>query len=162
MKLGMPQHYHPLAAARMFRRYWLVLLLPLPRALLAWQLDALWLAVRQDAALLCFIIGYTLLVWYRTDWCVYGNDTQRTLRLRRGVLLRQELEFTPEQLAIVWLAHSFPLRLVGASRVILYPKAPIARKGKFPYPVRLLLRCQDANTLAEALFFPLPPLDNPS
>ncbi len=161
MKSSSPQHYHPLAAARIFRRYWLVLLLPLPRALLEWQLDALWLALRQDAALLCFIIGYTLLVWHRTDWCVYGNGAQRTLRLRRGVLLRQELEFTPEHLAMVCLEHSVPLRLVGASRVILYPKAPTAHRGKFPYPVRLLLHSQDANALAEALFFPLPPPSNP-
>ncbi len=136
---------HPLAAVQMFQNRWVLLLTPFVRALFLWQPEAFWLALQQDAFLLCALLTYTYFAWRNNGWC-YQNAPSPHLQLHRGLLLRQQLCIAPSQITLLCLAHSLPLHCIGAKHLLLYYKAPThARQNA--QPIRLTVSRADADLL---------------
>ncbi len=150
------RRYHPLAAVRIFRKYLWLLLPPLVRAVLLWQPAAFWLALRQDAALLALIIGYTLLAWRQNSWQWQAAPCPALL-LRRGVFLRQALYIPPARLAFVGITRPPLLRLVGASHLVLCYRAAAYPHARAPRQLHLTLTKADAAALAAQLLCPPSP-----
>ncbi len=153
MTAGTRRHYHPLAAVRIFRKNLWLLLAPLIRPLLLLELDALWLALHQDAALLCFIFGYTCLVWRHSSWCFCADAPHPMLQLRRGVILQQTLCLNGQKLALVCVEDGLFLRLVRARRMVLCYQSPAHAypHRRIPQQLRFIVTPSDAADLAAQL-----------
>ncbi len=143
--------YHPLAAVRIFRKNLWLLLAPLLRPLLLLELDALWLALYQDAALLCVIFGYTFLVWRRSSWRFLLSAPHPILQLRRGVLLQQTICLNGQKLALICVEGGLFLRLVHARRVVLCYQTPAHPHSRSPQQLRFIVTPADADALAAQL-----------
>ncbi len=152
---------HPLAALQFLQQSLFVLLAPFLRVLFAWQIDALWRAVQQDIVLFCLLCTYTFFAWRKSYWrgfslpCTAQGQGETApqkegiaqLFLQRGLLLQTREYVLPAQLAAICIERTFWLRLVGARRLILYPKTPADGHGQ----TSLLLPKADAWMLADAL-----------
>lgn len=137
------RHFHFVYLFRFVQKYLPVLLLPLLRALLEWDLAALWLALRQSGALLAAAALLALLEWRAAGWMVDGSGV---LHLCSGLVRRRHLLLRREELAAVRIERAPHCRLLGAAAVALYP----ARAQK-PAPPVLYLPRADAERLAAML-----------
>ena len=143
------RHYHPLAALRFLRKTVLLCLLPLANALLEFSLSALLTALRQDAALLLFLCGASWVLLEASSWAL---DDAGVLRLRWAFAAKQERILRGEALAALTIERPLLFRLMGASRVVLYPVGQPAKRA-----VTLYLYKEDAQELADRLM----PICNP-
>ena len=137
------RHYHPLAALRFLRKAVVVCLLPLANALLEFSLNALLTALRQDAALLLFLCGASSILLEASSWALDDADV---LRLRWAFISKRERIIRGETLAALTIERPLFFRLLGASRVVLYPVGQPARRA-----VTLYLHKEDAQELADRL-----------
>ena len=137
------RHYHPLAALRFLRKAVVVCLLPLANALLEFSLNALLTALRQDAALLLFLCGASSILLEASSWAL---DEAGVLRLRWAFISKRERIIRGETLAALTIERPLFFRLLGASRVVLYPVGQPARRA-----VTLYLHKEDAQELADRL-----------
>lgn len=137
------RHYHPLAALRFLRKAVVVCLLPLANALLEFSLNALLTALRQDAALLLFLCGASSILLEASSWAL---DEAGVLRLRWAFISKRERIIRGEALAALTIERPLFFRLLGASRVVLYPVGQPARRS-----VTLYLHKEDAQELADRL-----------
>ena len=137
------RHYHPLAALRFLRKAVVVCLLPLANALLEFSLNALLTALRQDAALLLFLCGASSILLEASSWAL---DEAGVLRLRWAFLSKRERIIRGETLAALTIERPLFFRLLGASRVVLYPVGQPAKRA-----VTLYLHKEDAQELADRL-----------
>ena len=137
------RHYHPLAALRFLRKAVVVCLLPLANALLEFSLNALLTALRQDAALLLFLCGASSILLEASSWAL---DEADVLRLRWAFISKRERIIRGETLAALTIERPLFFRLLGASRVVLYPVGQPARRA-----VTLYLHKEDAQELADRL-----------
>ena len=137
------RHYHPLAALRFLRKAVVVCLLPLANALLEFSLNALLTALRQDAALLLFLCGASSILLEASSWAL---DEAGVLRLRWAFLSKRERIIRGEALAALTIERPLFFRLLGASRVVLYPVGQPAKRA-----VTLYLHKEDAQELADRL-----------
>ncbi len=137
------RHYHPLAALRFLRKAVVVCLLPLANALLEFSLNALLTALRQDAALLLFLCGASSILLEASSWAL---DEAGVLRLRWAFISKRERIIRAEALAALTIERPLFFRLLGASRVVLYPVGQPARRS-----VTLYLHKEDAQELADRL-----------
>ena len=137
------RHYHPLAALRFLRKAVVVCLLPLANALLEFSLNALLTALRQDAALLLFLCGASSILLEASSWAL---DEAGVLRLRWAFISKQERIIRGEALAALTIERPLFFRLLGASRVVLYPVGQPAKRA-----VTLYLHKEDAQELADRL-----------
>lgn len=137
------RHYHPLAALRFLRKAVVVCLLPLANALLEFSLNALLTALRQDAALLLFLCGASSILLEASSWAL---DEAGVLRLRWAFLSKRERIIRGETLAALTIERPLFFRLLGASRVVLYPVGQPAKRA-----VSLYLHKEDAQELADRL-----------
>ena len=137
------RRYHPLAALRFLRKTLVLCLIPLANALLEFSLSALLTALRQDAALLAFLLGASWVLLQARGWQL---DEAGVLRLRWALFYQRERILRGDQLAALTIERPLLFRLMGASRVVLYPVGQPAR-GK----VTLCLHREDALELADRL-----------
>ena len=137
------RHYHPLAALRFLRKAVVVCLLPLANALLEFSLNALLTALRQDAALLLFLCGASSILLEASSWAL---DEAGVLRLRWAFISKRERIIRGEALAALTIERPLFFRLLGASRVVLYPVGQPAKRA-----VTLYLHKEDAQELADRL-----------
>ena len=137
------RHYHPLAALRFLRKTVLLCLLPLATALLEFSLSALLTALRQDAALLLFLCGASSILLEASSWAL---DEAGVLRLRWAFISKRERIIRGEALAALTIERPLFFRLLGASRVVLYPVGQPAKRA-----VTLYLHKEDAQELADRL-----------
>lgn len=135
------RHYHPLAAAQVFRRYLVLALLPLFSALLQWDLAALYRALRQNAVLLAALAVFSLMQTLASGWALGADGT---LTLCSGLVLRTQTRLHGGALAALLVEQPLHYRALGAARLTLYP----ARAAR---PITLYLYRHDAQRLAEAL-----------
>ncbi len=143
---GDARRYHPLAVLQIFSKTWVLLLAPLLRALVVFDLDALWLALQQDALLGGVLLGYSYVAWRKTHWQYTAAPCPR-LTLRRGVFLREVLCLTAARCTLVCLERNILLRLMGASRVMLHYQTPATRGTARLQALTLTLPKQDAIAL---------------
>lgn len=137
------RHYHPLAALRFLRKAVVVCLLPLANALLEFSLNALLTALRQDTALLLFLCGASSILLEASSWAL---DEAGVLRLRWAFISKRERIIRGEALAALTIERPLFFRLLGASRVVLYPVGQPAKRA-----VTLYLHKEDAQELADRL-----------
>ena len=137
------RHYHPLAALHFLRKAVVVCLLPLANALLEFSLNALLTALRQDAALLLFLCGASSILLEASSWAL---DEAGVLRLRWAFISKRERIIRGEALAALTIERPLFFRLLGASRVVLYPVGQPAKRA-----VTLYLHKEDAQELADRL-----------
>ena len=130
------RHYHPLAALRFLRKAVVV-------CLLEFSLSALLTALRQDAALLLFLCGASSILLEASSWAL---DEAGVLRLRWAFISKRERIIRGEALAALTIERPLFFRLLGASRVVLYPVGQPAKRA-----VTLYLHKEDAQELADRL-----------
>ena len=106
-------------------------------------LNALLTALRQDAALLLFLCGASSILLEASSWAL---DEAGVLRLRWAFLSKQERIIRGETLAALTIERPLFFRLLGASRVVLYPVGQPAKRA-----VTLYLHKEDAQELADRL-----------
>ena len=137
------RHYHPLAALRFLRKTVVVCLIPLANALLEFSLSALLTALRQDAALLLFLGAASWALLEASSWQLSDAGV---LRLRWEFFFRRERVLRGETLAALTIERPLLFRLMGASRVVLYPVGQPEKRR-----VTLYLYKNDAQALADRL-----------
>ena len=98
---------------------------------------------RQDAALLLFLCGASSILLEASSWAL---DETGVLRLRWAFLSKQERIIRGEALAALTIERPLFFRLLGASRVVLYPVGQPAKRA-----VTLYLYKEDAQELADRL-----------
>lgn len=135
-------HFHIVYVLKIIRYGLILCLLPMVQALLAFDLESLYRALRQDAAILVVMAGLGLALWRRVGFVLTG----RALVLDTGLLVRRRAVFVRRDIAVLEQARPLWLRLAGASRVTVY----LAR-GRGRTKATFYLPRRQAAALAELL-----------
>ncbi len=135
------QRFHILFTLR-YLRYGLVLcLVPIVQALLAFDLDSLWIALKQDAAILAACGAAALGLWLATDFQL----SRGAVTVSQGVLYRNMRVFSHASVAALEIVRPLYCRMLGASRLTLYFNADIApRKYTVYLPKKRAVEAADA------------------
>lgn len=134
--------FHILYALRWLRYGLLLCLVPLARALLAFDLPAFYAALGQSSLILLTVAGAALSLRRATAfWLEYDG-----LHCQTGIFFRTHQTYSPEALAALEIVRPPVCRLLGASRLVLYAKGATPRR-----PVALYLSRTDAAALADRL-----------
>lgn len=136
------RRFHILFALRYLRYGLMLCLVPMVRALLAFDLDSLWLALTQDAAILLANAAVALALWQATElrW------QPGAVAVRQGVLYRSGRVFARADIAALEIVRPLYYRMLGASRLTLYFRTNVS-----PRRYTLYLNKKDAAALADAL-----------
>lgn len=136
------RRFHILHGLRLFRYALLLCLLPMARALLAFDWDSLLAALGQDAAILAFFLALALVRWWFTGFVL----TPDSFQAQTGVLLENRSTFSKESVAVLEIVRPLYCRMAGASKVTLYFKNYAA-----PRRFECYLTKRDARELADVL-----------
>ena len=109
-------HFHIVYILKIIRYGLILCLVPMVQALLDFDLNSLYRALRQDAAILVGMAVLGTVLWRRVGFAL----TDKALVLDTGVLLRRQLAFARRDVAVLEQARPLWLRLAGASRVTVY------------------------------------------
>ena len=139
---GAAGHFHIFAALRTLRYGLLLCLVPMARALIVFDLPALFLALRQDAFILALCVGAALWLWANTFFCA----AQNAVEVRRGFFFEDVRVYTARSVAAVEITRPLLYRFFGAAKLTLYFSAQ-----KAPHTCALTLKKKDAQKLAETL-----------
>lgn len=134
--------FHIVFALRYLRYGLLLCLVPMLRALLAFDLDALFLAVTQDAAILLASAGAALALWQASSF----RWQEGALCVSQGIVVRRSRTFARQSVAALEIVRPVYCRMLGASRVTLYFRANAA-----PRSYTLYLKKRDAAAVADAM-----------
>lgn len=135
-------HFHIVYILKVIRNGLFLCLVPLVRALLDFDPASVWLALRQDAAILLALAVLGAVLWRRVGFAL----TDKALVLHTGVLLRRQLAFARRDVAVLEQARPLWLRLAGGSRVTVY-----MARGRGPNKATFYLPRRTAAALAESL-----------
>lgn len=109
-----------------YLRYGLVLcLVPILDALLRFDLESMWSALMQDAAILIFSIAAALFLWHAASFCIRDG----IVYIEQGVFNKSAFSFSRNSIAVVEIVRPLYCRLLGASRVTLYFKTNSHRRS---------------------------------
>ena len=136
------RRFHLFYALHNLRYGFLLCLVPMVQALIAFDLDSLFLALRQDAVILILCAVLALLFWR----CTGFQMEKKTIRVWRGVLLRQEHLFRADSIAALEIRRPLLYRIFGAAQVTLYFRTVAA-----PRSFTLYLTRRDAERAADLL-----------
>ena len=126
-----------------FIRYGLVLcLVPMLQALIRFDLQSLYTALRQDAVILVVMAVISVWLWRQAGFSL----TQEALTLKLGFLITRQITLPCNQVAVLEQSRPLWLRLLGASRVTVYA----ARSAHFK-SVPFFLPKHQAAILAETM-----------
>lgn len=135
-------HFHFVYILKIIRYSLILCLVPMVQALLDFDLNSLYRALRQDAAILVGMAVLGTVLWRRVGFAL----TDKALVLDTGVLLRRQLAFARRDVAVLEQARPLWLRLAGASRVTVY-----MARGRGPNRATFYLPRRTAAALAESL-----------
>lgn len=136
------RRFHIIFTLRYLRYGLLLCLVPMLQALAAFDLDSLWLALTQDAAILLASAAAALVLWHATSFAW----EQDAVYAAQGIFLRRSHTFARSSIAALEVVRPLSCRLLGASRVTLY-----FRTNAAPRRYTLYLTRRDAAAVAEAL-----------
>lgn len=126
-----------------FIRYGLILcLVPMVQALIRFDLESLYLALRQDAVILVVMALVSVWLWRQAGFSL----TQGALTLRLGFLITRQVAIPCTQVAVLEQSRPLWLRMLGATRVTVYA----ARSAHFK-TVQFFLPKHQAAILAETM-----------
>ena len=132
-------HFHIVYILKIIRYGLILCLVPMIQALLNFDLESLYRALRQDAVIL---IAMGAVLWRRVGFALTG----RALVLDMGILVRRRASFARRDIAVLEQDRPLWLRLAGGSRVTVYMARGRGRnKATFYLPRR------QAAALAETL-----------
>lgn len=134
---------HYLYALHYLRYGLLLCLIPLARALLAFQLEAFFTALQQDMLILLIMGFLSVYTWLGARYTL----EQDVLRLDIGFIFPRTFCYRAADFAACELRRSLPLRLLGAAQLELYLRTCRSRKSHC-----LLLPYKQALALREAIF----------
>lgn len=136
------RRFHIIFTLRYLRYGLLLCIVPMLRALIEFDLDSLWLALTQDAAILLTSAAVALVLWHATSFAWEAG----AVHIAQGVFLRRSESFSQAGIAALEIVRPLSCRMLGASRVTLYFRANAA-----PRKYSLYLRKKDAAAVADAL-----------
>ncbi len=134
--------FHILFAFRYLRYGLLLCLIPMLRALLAWDFESLLTALRQDLFILIFCAVAALCLWASTLF----ELTSDGIFTQQGIFMQSRHVFRCDSIAALEITRPLHCRLLGASKVTLYFKALA-----FPRTYQLYLPQKTAAAVAETL-----------
>lgn len=136
------RRFHIIFTLRYLRYGLLLCLVPMLRALLEFDLDSLWLALTQDAAILLASAAAALVLWHATSFAW----EEGSVHVAQGVFLRSSHTFAQASVAALEIVRPLSCRMLGASRVTLY-----FRTNAAPRRYSLYLKKRDAAAVADSL-----------
>lgn len=135
-------HFHIVYILKIIRYGLILCLVPMVQALLDFDLESLYRALRQDAVILIAMAALGAVLWRRVGFAL----TDKALVLDTGILVRRRVSFARRDIAVLEQARPLWLRIAGASRVTVYmARGRGANKATFYLPRR------QAAALAETL-----------
>ena len=134
--------FHILFALHYLRYGLLLCLIPMVRALLAWDFDSLLTALWQDLYILIFCAIAALCLWASTLFEITPNG----IFTQQGIFLQSRRVFRGDSIAALEITRPLHCRLLGASKLTLYFKALA-----LPRTYQLYLPQKTAAAVAEAL-----------
>lgn len=135
-------HFHIVYILKIIRNGLVLCLVPMVQALLDFDLDSLYRALRQDAAILVAMAVLGTVLWRRVGFAL----TDRALVLDTGILLRRQTSFARRDIAVLEQDRPLWLRLAGGSRVTVY-----MARGRGRDTATFYLPRRTAAALAESL-----------
>lgn len=135
-------HFHFVYILKFIQKGLILCLLPMVAALLRFDLDSLYTALHQDALILLVMTAVSLLLWRLGGWQLRGN----VLELRYGLVSWRRIRIPFDQTAVLEQQRPLWLRILGATRVILYPARSVR-----PKPISFYLGKTQAAVLAETM-----------
>lgn len=136
------RRFHIIFTLRYLRYGLLLCAVPMLRALMEFDLDSLWLALTQDAAILLTSAAAALVLWHATAFAW----EEGAVHIAQGVFLRRCETFSQASIAALEIMRPLSCRMLGASCVTLY-----FRTNAAPRRYSLYLRKRDAAAVADAL-----------
>lgn len=124
-----PRRFHIFYALHFLRYGLLLCLVPMLQALIAFDLQALWVALWQDFYILALCVAAALLLWWRTDFSLENN----CVVLRRGVLFRRTDTYHKDSIAVLDITRPLYCRMFGAAKMTLFFKNYAAPKKALLY-----------------------------
>jgi len=136
------RRFHIIFAVHYLRYGLLLCLVPMLQALLAFDLDSLWAALRQDAVILLACAAAALALWRATAFRLEGG----AVKVTQGVFYRSYHTFGRASIAALEIARPLYCRMLGASRITLYFKTNASPKS-----YSMFLHKKDAAAVADVL-----------
>ena len=136
------KRFHIFYAVRYLKYGFLLCLIPMIQALLAFDLPSLFTALRQDAFILLLCSVVALWLWWNTNF-IYQD---RSLFVQQGVIFERKYVFQAACVAAIEIHRPLHCRLFGASKLTLYFKDFFA-----PQTFLLYLPKKTAAEIAEQL-----------
>ena len=135
-------HFHIVYILKIIRYGLILCLVPMIQALLNFDVESLYRALRQDAVILIAMAALGAVLWRRVGFAL----TDKALVLDMGILVRRRASFARRDIAVLEQDRPLWLRLAGGSRVTVYMARGRGRnKATFYLPRR------QAAALAETL-----------
>ena len=132
--------FHFFYSLQYIRYAFLLSVVPLIRALLEFDLAALWVALVQDGFIFIAVMCFSLLQWAASGYWYSG----KRILIQEGLLFRRQLAISRPMVAALELRQPLYCRLFGACQVKIYYKY---RKK----PVFIWLWYREATTMAQQL-----------
>ena len=136
------RQFHIIFAVHYLRYGLLLCLVPMLQALLAFDLDSLWAALRQDAVILLACAAAALALWRATAFRLEDG----AVKVTQGVFYRSYHTFGRASIAALEIARPLYCRMLGASRITLYFKTNASPKS-----YSMFLHKKDAAAVADVL-----------
>lgn len=136
------RRFHIIFAVHYLRYGLLLCLVPMLQALLAFDLDSLWAALRQDAVILLACAAAALALWRATAFRLEDG----AVKVTQGVFYRSYHTFGRASIAALEIARPLYCRMLGASCITLYFKTNASPKS-----YSMFLHKKDAAAVADVL-----------
>ncbi len=137
------EHYHPLVFLEFFKKYLILAIIPLVTALVHFELEALFVALKQEAVLLSVLFLYAYLRWLNSGWSL---EKQNVLYLKDSFILSKKQMIPLDNFSAVMLDRPLIMRVFSATKVTLFFKK--RANGK---KITLTLPKNSAEKLAEQI-----------
>lgn len=104
-------HFHIVYILKIIRYGLILCLVPMIQALLNFDLESLYRALRQDAVILIAMAALGAVLWRRVGFAL----TDKALVLDMGILVRRRASFARRDIAVLEQDRPLWLRLAGAA-----------------------------------------------
>ena len=135
---------HPAYSFKYVKYGLLLCVIPIVQAVIAWDIESAFAAVRQNLVILVSMAVAALILWSRTSL----SFNEREICIREGLFLRRETVLQRDMLTAITIERPMRYRLTGGSKVRFYLRSPSS-----PSAVAVPLSKTRARVVAE-LFMP--------
>ncbi|MEG1476876.1 MAG: hypothetical protein RSC38_03995, partial [Oscillospiraceae bacterium] len=133
--------FHWIFALKYIKYSLLLCVVPMIRAVINFDMESLFTALTQDAAILVFMAVIAVLLWFNAGY-VKGEGN---IDIYEGLFIKRKHSILLKSLAVVETVRPLSFRIFGASKVILYFKT-----NKIGKTTTLYLSKKDAEAFAHS------------